>query len=318
MHVIPYVDTKRSALFLQAVRFFPYLSGSLVIKRMKTIGEIRRLNLETLVGEASTLEALADGAGTSPIYLSQIRHQAVDSKTKKPREMGSPMARRLETSRGKDPGWMDREHIDESSAVASGATESMSATHGMLRAPRAVPVVGRCQGGFPARIWGDGDQPIGVTDDYAMVATTDDNAFVCQVVGSSMVSRYMPGEYALIEPNTTPEIEDDVLVRLHTGETMLKRLLSRRGGVRLGSYAEAEVFNYPERDITWMYYVAHPIPARRIKHRMEADQYSGEDRRHVERPQRARMVGELVGGMSYFGDLDDGTPPAEQSGRAAS
>lgn len=207
-------------------------------------------------------------------------------------------------------GWFN--DVLPSSWQASTVASAEPVARSTMRAPRAVPVVGRCQGGFPARIWGDGDQPIGVTDDYAMVATTDDNAFVCQVVGSSMVSRYMPGEYALIEPNTTPEIEDDVLVRLHTGETMLKRLLSRRGGVRLGSYAEAEVFNYPERDITWMYYVAHPIPARRIKHRMEADQYSGEDRRHVERPQRARMVGELVGGMSYFSDLDDGTPPADQ------
>ena len=160
-----------------------------------------------------------------------------------------------------------------------------------MRAPRAVPVVGRCQGGFPARTWGDGDQPIGVTDEYAMVATIDDNAFVCQVVGPSMVARYMPGEYALIEPNTAPEIEDDVLVRLHTGETMLKRLLSRRGGVRLGSYADPEVFSYREDEITWMYYVAHPIPARRIQHRMESDQYQGEDRRHFDRPQRARAMG---------------------------
>lgn len=77
---------------------------------MKTIGQIRRDNLELLIAEAGTLEALAVGAGTSSVYLSQIRTQAKDTKTQRPRELGTPMARRLETSREKPPGWMDVEH----------------------------------------------------------------------------------------------------------------------------------------------------------------------------------------------------------------
>jgi phage repressor protein C with HTH and peptisase S24 domain len=136
-----------------------------------------------------------------------------------------------------------------------------------VRNVRQVWVVGSTQGGIPERVWGDGDHPVGSTDAFAEEATIDAHAFACRVVGDSMAPRYMPGEYALVEPGTVPELEDDVLVRLNTGETMLKRLLGRRGGVRLGSYNSPEVHTFQEEDITWMYYVVHPIPARRIKHR---------------------------------------------------
>lgn len=133
---------------------------------------------------------------------------------------------------------------------------------------RAIPVVGRAQGGLPDRIWTDGDYPVGATQQYAEVASADPQAFLTPVVGLSMVPRFNPGEFALVEPGTEPELEDDVLVRLNTGETMIKRLLSRRQGVRLGSYNDPEVFTFEPDAITWMYYIAHPVPARKIKNRL--------------------------------------------------
>ncbi|WP_175017140.1 S24 family peptidase [Burkholderia aenigmatica] len=133
---------------------------------------------------------------------------------------------------------------------------------------RFVYVIGRAQGGLPERIWTDGDYPVGATDEYAEIASSDPHAFLAPVVGGSMAPRFNPGEFALVEPGTEPEIEDDVLVRLATGETMLKRLLSRRGGIRLGSYAELTTYTYQPDEISWMYYVAHPVPARKIKIRM--------------------------------------------------
>jgi phage repressor protein C with HTH and peptisase S24 domain len=144
---------------------------------------------------------------------------------------------------------------------------------------RKVWVIGNGQGGFPDRIWGDGDYPVGASDEYAEVVSDDSRAFVVRVWGESMVPRYMPGEYALVEPGTAPEIEDDVLVRLKSGETMIKRLLSRRAGIRLGSYGTAEVLTYAPEEITWIYYVSHPIPARKIKHWVEVPEYTGEERR---------------------------------------
>lgn len=133
---------------------------------------------------------------------------------------------------------------------------------------RRIYVVGRGQGGLPDRIWTDGDYPVGATDQYGELASPDPHAFLVPVVGNSMVPRFNPGEFALVEPGTEPEIEDSVLVRLATGETMIKRLLSRRAGIRLGSYNDVTVLNYTEEQITWMYYIAHPVPARKIKVRM--------------------------------------------------
>lgn len=132
---------------------------------------------------------------------------------------------------------------------------------------REIPVIGKGMGGIPDRAWTDGDFPAGCSDQYAEVATNDVNAFIFPVEGDSMAPRYNPGEYALVEPNTDPEIEDDVLVRLGDGRTLIKRLLSRRGQIRLGSYNSPEIISAPPDTIIWMYYVAHPVPARKIKQR---------------------------------------------------
>lgn len=132
---------------------------------------------------------------------------------------------------------------------------------------REVPVIGKSMGGLPDRIWDDG-RPKEATTEYCLVATTDERAFIVRVDGTSMAPRYNPGEFALVEPSVAPDLEDDVLVRLKSGETLLKRLLSRRGGIRLGSWNPAEATIIVEPDaLVWMYYVAHPIPARRIKSR---------------------------------------------------
>lgn len=133
---------------------------------------------------------------------------------------------------------------------------------------RDVFVVGRGNGGFmPESIWTDGDYPVGATDSCAEVATNDPHAFLVQIEGPSMIPRYNPSEYALVEPGTEPELEDDVLVRLKTGQTMVKRLLSRRDGYRFGSYNDPEVLHFAVNEVTWVYYIAHPVPRRKIKTR---------------------------------------------------
>lgn len=77
---------------------------------MKTIAEIRRDNLLRLIDELGTADALAAKVNTSAVYLSQLRNQSPDSKTKKPRQIGDPLARKLETCCGKERGWMDHTH----------------------------------------------------------------------------------------------------------------------------------------------------------------------------------------------------------------
>lgn len=133
---------------------------------------------------------------------------------------------------------------------------------------RLVYVVGKGSGGpMPDRMWTDGDYPVGATDSCAEVATNDPHAFLVAVEGNSMFPRYSPGEFALVEPGTEPDLEDDVLVRLSTGSTMIKRLLSRRSGWRFGSFNSPEVLTYSAQEVTWVYYIAHPVPRRKIKTR---------------------------------------------------
>lgn len=133
---------------------------------------------------------------------------------------------------------------------------------------RDVFVVGRGNGGLmPESIWTDGDYPVGATDECAEVATTDHHAFLVRVEGPSMIPRYNPGEFALVEPGTSPDLEDDVLVRLATGHTMIKRLLSRRDGYLFGSYNAQETQHFTAGEVSWVYYIAHPVPRRKIKAR---------------------------------------------------
>ncbi|WP_439685081.1 Peptidase S24/S26A/S26B/S26C domain-containing protein [Cupriavidus oxalaticus] len=183
---------------------------------------------------------------------------------------------------GHDPAWQAEQDFGSHPTEVGGASISAPAYNDLSKAAsptlltypvdttkfRHVYVVGRAQGGLPDRIWTDGDYPVGATDQYAEVASPDPHAFLCPVVGNSMVPRFNPGEFALVEPGTEPELEDDVLVRLHSGETMIKRLLSRRQGIRLGSYNDPEILTYQPEDITWMFYIAHTVPARKIKTRL--------------------------------------------------
>jgi hypothetical protein len=116
----------------------------------------------------------------------------------------------------------------------------------------------------------DGKLPDGTWLDYRMlrahvtsaafVATDDDDAFLFEVAGISMVPRYNPGEIILVEPNTRPRTEDDVLIRLQTGEVMLRRLASTHSGIQLSSYNDPAVLGFASDAVSWMYHVAHRVP----------------------------------------------------------
>jgi hypothetical protein len=99
---------------------------------MSPISEIRLANLEALVKEHGTLDEVAGLGGSSSVYLSQLRNQAVDVKTGKVREMGNAMARRLEKGCGKPIGWMDQPQPDPSAPASQATTEQAapSQAHG--------------------------------------------------------------------------------------------------------------------------------------------------------------------------------------------
>ena len=76
---------------------------------MATSKELRLENLRHLVAEFKTIEAVAQRAGTAPVYLSQILN-GVKSSTGTARGVGDSLARKLENGCDKEVGWMDRPH----------------------------------------------------------------------------------------------------------------------------------------------------------------------------------------------------------------
>jgi phage repressor protein C with HTH and peptisase S24 domain len=129
-------------------------------------------------------------------------------------------------------------------------------------------VIGKGQGGLPERIWTDGDFPVGASNEYAEVASADQQAFLVPVVGDSMSPRYQHGEFASSGARNGSRHRGRRSRASVTGETMLKRLVSRRAGYRFGSYNDPAVLSYAPEEVAWVYYVAHPVPARKIKHRV--------------------------------------------------
>ncbi|CNK44302.1 Uncharacterised protein [Yersinia intermedia] len=76
---------------------------------MQTIEEIRREWLLELIRQHRTLANLnvALGRVKTDATLSQIKNQAVDSKSGNPRNMGSPLAREIESKLGLELGTLD-------------------------------------------------------------------------------------------------------------------------------------------------------------------------------------------------------------------
>ncbi|MBG6248365.1 MULTISPECIES: hypothetical protein [Symbiopectobacterium] len=76
---------------------------------MQTIEEIRREWLLELINQHQTIAGLnvVLGRARTDATLSQIKNQAVDSKSGNPRNMGSPLAREIEEKLGLEIGTLD-------------------------------------------------------------------------------------------------------------------------------------------------------------------------------------------------------------------
>lgn len=186
---------------------------------------------------------------------------------------GEEAARRLANDLGLEPDWFNQTLPTPKEARHGSAAQIASSTPPSMLIPpnsmRKIWVVGKGAGGLmPERVWTHGDHLVGATDYYAELGSSDPNAFLSEVIGQSMYPKYENRNFALIEPSTSIDLEDCVLVRLYDGQTLLKRLLSKKnGGVTLGSFNDPAVLHYDEGDITWIYYAAHEVPRKKIKNR---------------------------------------------------
>lgn len=219
----------------------------LVMNRTEKRQKIRRERFAELRARYKTNAAFSNdlGEGFSPSYVSQLLSGH--------RGIGDEVAEKIEESLSLSEGF-----LDDVLAIPADALP-------VVQPSRKVWVIGNGQGGVPDRIWGDSDYPAGASDKYAEVATNDPHAFIVAVRGDSMEPRFLDGEYALVSPSAEANPKHDVLVRLKGGETLLKRLIDLRGGVRLGSYNSPDVLTYPFEEIVWVYRVLHAMPEDTIK-----------------------------------------------------
>ena len=92
--------------------------------------QIRLNNLEILIAETGSAAKVAQLAGTSESYLSQVRRK-MPTQNGTPRGLGDELAARLEKGLGKPQGWMDEPHDDE--RVSSDTQELMRIGHRVLQ-----------------------------------------------------------------------------------------------------------------------------------------------------------------------------------------
>lgn len=196
------------------------LSEPLLIEPVKTVGEIRRENIEVLVAEAGTLDAVAVAAESSAVYFSQLRKQAIDGKTGKPRKMGASIARRLEAAFKKPPGWMDQPQ----SAASNRAEEPPWAEYaGTLPVQRLVSVVGE------ARLGSDGYfEQMDHADGFVEGNRSDPDAYALRVKGDSMHPAIRHGTFVIVHPNGRCTPGEYVALQLTDGRKMVKELIIER------------------------------------------------------------------------------------------
>lgn len=133
---------------------------------MRPVGEIRLENLELLIAAAGTMERVAEKAGTTSVYLSQVRNHTIDKASGKPREMGAKMARRIEDAFEKPRGWMDVEHAESRPAFSANAMRLAAEFDRIVRPEKQTQVYAYCllvMQGYPVSI----EEPVAPAADAA-------------------------------------------------------------------------------------------------------------------------------------------------------
>lgn len=196
---------------------------------MMTVGRIRRENLELLVLEYGTLDEVAGRVGSTPVYLSQLRNRAPDTKTGRPREMGSALARRLEVGCGKPDGWMDTPHSTAAMArAAEGAQPYSDQSDGGDLAGARTPVSGGVRL-LPNGGW----EPMAAAEATGKlaIAVPDPHAYALRLRGMAMFPALRDGWFLLLAPSRKALEGDHVLLELRDGRRLLQELLYRRSDV---------------------------------------------------------------------------------------
>lgn len=170
------------------------------------------------------MRALAERAGTSPSYLSQVRHRVLSGSGRE-RGVGDRLAAMLERAMDKPPGWLDEAH-----GAPGGLGESSDG-------PVPGGEGGSRAGMYPLLSW----VQAGAWTEVAAVPPEDQtmihcpgrcspDTFVLRVRGHSMAPKFPEGELIFVDPHAAADSGRYVVVCTDgSNEATFKQLVEEDG-----------------------------------------------------------------------------------------
>lgn len=177
------------------------------------IKEVRRVNLQRLIADYESQQALADAVDLTPAVFSQIIN--------KRRNMGEKMARKVEARLGLVNGWLDRQQREEESNV-----RELPENYHVVR----VPVLTWVQAGPFVESYVS-VEPI----EYIALPLKNTRRAYCLIVeGDSMVGppgsdSYPPGSYIVLNPDLEPQNGSRVVAKKKGTDEATFKVFRREG-----------------------------------------------------------------------------------------
>lgn len=194
---------------------------------MQGIEETRRLNLLNLIAGHCGQQQLADAADKSPAQISQWVNRSPDSKTGKPRVMGSRAARDFEKALGLPAWWMDTPHNNGAAVpVPPDATPP-----GYVRFSLLEGFVAAGEEGY-APDYPEVVSHVDVAETWAQqnIRAPLDAVRVITARGDSMTGDINDGDVLFVDSRVQHFDSDAVYVMNWQGRPLVKRLQLRRDG----------------------------------------------------------------------------------------
>jgi phage repressor protein C with HTH and peptisase S24 domain len=208
---------------------------------VETIDEIRHANLLLILqqlaadgGERGAIARLADLTGKSHSHISQLKARLPHSTSKRPRNIGSSMARELEQAVGHPPGWMDVAHDAPPNAGAPARGPNAAEPAALYSASARSSTVGVDKSpGVPAHLVSQSEFDDGIFIPWEILMTSPSlpPRFAVDMPDDSMSPRLRPGQRARFDRDLAPRAGDCVLVRAAGGDLFVRLYRERRPGV---------------------------------------------------------------------------------------
>lgn len=243
--------------------------------------QVRLNNLEILIAEAGSATKVAQLAGTSESYLSQVRRKML-TQSGTPRGLGNELAAKLEKGLGKPEGWMDEPHeavytaADTHRRVRTGSRAAYAGEQTVAfelseqarpftvdgaadsdpkitpaakaRAKNVADVVTLC----PLISWAQACETVLPKPAEQRIAGNilpcpvpcSQGTFILRVKGASMEPRFYNGDLIFVDPEVVAESGKHIVVKLEdTDEAAFKQLIIEGGR----KYLKALNPDWPER-----------------------------------------------------------------------